>query len=94
MPTRALSQERIEWILSRVKLIGSTYRKPDGSDPKRWNFNAQRRRFGGAYPKDLGASRRDQTITRDMYQMVELGYLDTVPNLYFPGFIVAERKAR
>lgn len=92
MPTDTLSKERINWILSEVKRIGSTYRKPDGSDPKSWDRQAQRRRFGGAYPRDLGARRRNQSITRDMHQMVRLGYLDRVPGLYFPGFVIAKSK--
>jgi len=91
MPIRTLSQERIDWILSRVEAVGSTDRKPDGSDPATWDRQGQMRRFGGAYPKDLGARRRDQSITHDMKQMVGLGYLDTVPGLYFPGFVIAKR---
>lgn len=94
MPTRALSQERIDWILSEVKRIGSTYRRPDGSDPNLWNFRAQRRRFGGAFPSDLGASKRDQSITRDMYRMVELGYLEVVSTTRLPGFVIAKRRTR
>ncbi len=94
MPDNSLSQERIDWILSEVRRIGSTYRKPDGSDPSQWNHKAQRRRFGGAFPSDLGASKRDQTITRDMYQMVKLGYLDRVTTTYLPGFVIAQRKQR
>ncbi len=89
MTAHTLSQERIDWILSEVKRVGSSYRKPDGSDPSLWNRKAQRRRFGGAFPSDLGASRRDQSITRDMYMMVELGYLTTLPRLNCPRFVIA-----
>jgi hypothetical protein len=92
MPTDTLSKERIDWILSEVKRIGSTYRKPDGNGPKFWDRQAQRRCFGGAYPRDLGARRRNQSITRDMHKMVRLGYLDRVPGLYFPGFVIAKKK--
>ena len=92
MSTNTLSKERIDWILSEVERIGSTERKPDGSDPKSWDRQGQRRRFGGAYPRNLGARRRDQSITRDMHAMVSLGYLDRVSGLYFPGFVVAKSK--
>ncbi len=94
MATRTLSQERIDWILSEVSRIGSTHRKPDGSDPSQWNSKAQRRRFGGAFPSDLGASRRDQSITRDMYQMVKLGLLDILPGDNCPRFVIAKHSAR
>jgi hypothetical protein len=90
MPARTLSQERINWILSEVRRVGSTHRKPDGSNQSRWNYTGQRRRFGGAFPMDLGASRRDQSITRDMYRMVELGLLERYPHTYFPGFVIAK----
>ncbi len=91
MPRLALPQERIDWILSEVKRVGSTYRKPDGNEPRTWNRQAQRRRFGGAYPRDLGASRREQSITRDMHRMADLGYLDRVKGVWFPAFVVAKR---
>jgi len=89
MGTRTLSEERIQWILTEVKLVGETYRKPDGSDPSRWNYTAHRRCFGGAFPSDLGATKRDQTLTKDMYLMVELGYLKLCQYTYFPGFLIA-----
>lgn len=92
MATNTLSKERIDWILSEVERVGSTHRKSDGSDPKSWEHQAQRRRFGGAYPRDLGATRRDQSVTRDMHQMVRSGYLEYVPGLGFPGFVVAKNK--
>ena len=91
MPTSTLTQERIDWILGQVKRVGETYRKPDGSDPNQWNQQGQRRRFGGAYPRDLGARRRDQILTRQMREMVKLGHLEIVPGLHNPGFVIAKR---
>ena len=73
-------------ILQKVKLVCETHRNPDHGDN-------QRRSAKGKVcnscckPSDVGATRTDQTLTRQMYDLVGEGLLfEPYPRFDFPYF--------
>lgn len=83
-----LSKTEIVSILAQVKTISETHRNPD------WGDNAKRMKGGKvcnrtAGPRDLGANKRNQSMTRKMEILAGLGYLKRALG-YFPRFALTD----
>lgn len=85
---RNLPKIEVVSILSKVKEVSETHRNPE------WKDNAKRMKGGkvcnsAAGPRDLGADRRNQSITRKMEKLVEFGHLTRVAGS-FPWFTLTD----
>jgi hypothetical protein len=83
------TEEETVAILSKVKEISETKRNPT------WKDNAQRMKGGkvcnsAAGPRDLGATKKDQSMTKKMKALAELGYLKRLPSRAFPYFTLTD----
>lgn len=89
--SKELDTKEVVEILSRVKNISETTRNPEwGDNPRRVNKTAGKVCDRAAAPKDLGASKQDQSMTAKLRAITKMGYLKETVLHRYPYFAMTE----